>query len=115
MSKDGIGCCGAYCDSCKVYLNPCKGCKIGYSTGERDIEKAKCAIKVCCMKREFISCADCTENQNCLLLHVFYKKNGYKYGKYKQSLEYIKEHGYSAFCEIADKWNNATGKLDKHQ
>ena len=29
----------------------CKGCKIGYDTGERDIAKAKCAMKVCCVRR----------------------------------------------------------------
>ena len=52
MSQRLIGCCGAYCKTCKVYREAlCKGCKVGYDTEERDISRAKCAMKVCCIKR----------------------------------------------------------------
>lgn len=110
MAKLEIGCCGAYCGTCKAYKNPCKGCKIGYDQGERDIDKAKCAMKVCCVKKGYISCADCSQYFDCRILNSFFEKSGYKYGKYKDALEYIKENGYEAFLEIADKWKNATGK-----
>lgn len=52
MSVVEIGCCGAYCKTCKVYtVKACKGCKIGYENGERDVAKAKCSIKRCCMEK----------------------------------------------------------------
>ncbi len=110
MSKEEIGCCGAYCGTCKAYNKPCKGCKIGYGDGGRNIDKAKCAIKVCCVKRGYLSCADCAEIEVCLILNGFYNKSGYKYGKYKQAVQYIRRNGYDAFLKIADKWTNAAGK-----
>lgn len=42
--------------------------------------------------------------------HEFYNKNGYKYAKYRQAVEYIKNNGYDAFFKIADHWKNAYGK-----
>jgi hypothetical protein len=40
-SKRYIGCCGAYCKTCKPFIEgACKGCKIGFDTGERGINKA---------------------------------------------------------------------------
>jgi hypothetical protein len=43
MSALGIGCCGAVCKTCIPYKNNiCRGCKIGYEKGERDIKRAKC-------------------------------------------------------------------------
>lgn len=111
MSISEIGCCGAYCGTCSVLKEQaCKGCKSGYENGERDISKAKCKIKVCCICRKQQSCADCKEYNSCSTVNDFYNKNGYKYGKYKQATEYIKENGYDAFIKIADKWNNAHGK-----
>jgi len=38
-------------------------------------------------------------------------KNGYKYGKYKQSMDFIRENGYDEFTKIADKWKGPYGKL----
>jgi|GEM_PF-5008009 len=64
----------------------CKGCKIGYKNGERDISKAKCKIKVCCVKMQHTSCADCDEYNSCPTLNDFYNKNGYKYGKYSNNI-----------------------------
>ncbi len=110
MTKELIGCCGAYCSRCKAYLNGCKGCKTGYANKERDIAKAKCPIKVCCILRRYISCADCSESESCEVLNGFYNKTGYKYGQYKKAVEFIKQKGYDEFLKIADAWNNAMGK-----
>jgi hypothetical protein len=111
MSKEEIGCCGAYCRTCRVLLeNLCHGCKLGYANGERDINKAKCKMKVCCIKKGIVTCGDCSEYQICEIINEFYNKNGYKYGKYKQAIEYIRKNGYDEFLEIADKWKNAYGK-----
>ena len=87
-----------------------KDVKIGYENGEREISKAKCKIKVCCIRNKHQSCADCKEYNSCGTVNDFYNKNGYKYGKYKQATEYIRRYGYEAFLEIADKWKNAHGK-----
>jgi hypothetical protein len=56
----------------------CKGCKLGYDTGGRDIDKAKCRIKVCCLKKRYNSCADCSE----------------------QAIEFIKQNGYPEFLKM---------------
>lgn len=109
-----IGCCGAYCKTCPELFNKrCRGCKLGYESGERDINKAKCKIKVCCYKeRKFETCADCPEYSYCKIIQEFYRKNGYKYKKYKQAIEFIREHGYAQFINIADTWNNVYGTYD---
>ena len=108
-----IGCCGAYCRTCKAFLEDfCKGCKLGYENGERDINKVKCKIKVCCFKNmEYDSCADCAKLDSCKIIGDLYSKNGYKYKKYKEAIEFIKQNGYEDFIQLADKWNGAYGKL----
>ena len=113
-SKIYIGCCGAYCKTCKVYLEGyCKGCKLGFETGERDINKAKCKLKLCCFRyNKFDTCADCSDLESCNITGSFYAHNGYKYKKYKQAIEFIKKKGYSKFIKLADKWKGAYGKLD---
>lgn len=111
MTTKKIGCCGAYCGTCRVIKDGlCKGCKLGYDSGERDIDKARCKIKVCCLKKGLDSCADCTELSSCSILNIFYNKNGYKYKKYKEAIEYIQENGYAKFLEIAANWTNVYGK-----
>ena len=86
MSVEEIGCCGSYCGTCPVLEEQaCKGCKTGYENGERNISKAKCKIKVCCINSKLQSCADCNEYNSCNTVNDFYNKNGYKYGKYKQA------------------------------
>ncbi len=87
----------------------CKGCKLGYGTGERDIGRAKCKIKVCCINKGYNSCADCPEYPTCPTINEFYGKKGYKYRKYKQALEFIRQHGYSEFLKIAGTWTHAYG------
>ena len=106
-----IGCCGAYCKTCRAYSEKkCSGCKLGYDTGERDISKAKCKIKKCCMEKSFYTCADCPEYTACQTVQGFYGKTGGKYKKYQQATQYIRENGYDNFIAIADKWKNASGK-----
>ncbi|MFB0919720.1 MAG: DUF3795 domain-containing protein [Oscillospiraceae bacterium] len=110
MSIEKIGCCGAYCGTCKAYNTTCKGCKIGFTSGERDISKAKCKIKICCVSKQQNSCADCLQYDKCETIQSFHNHEGYKYGKYKQAIAYIKSNGYEEFLEKADKWNGAYGK-----
>jgi hypothetical protein len=107
-----IGCCGAYCKTCKPFIEGvCKGCKIGFDTGERDIDKAKCKIKICCFRdNNFDTCADCPKINKCNIIESWYAHNGYKYKKYKQAIDFIMDHGYENFIAIADCWNNAYGK-----
>lgn len=109
-----IGCCGAYCRTCKAFNEGfCKACKIGYDTGERDIVKAKCKIKLCCFGvKKMDTCADCNEIETCQIINIWYGKNGLKYQKYKQAINFIKEHGYPDFICIAEKWKNAFGKYN---
>lgn len=114
MSVREIGCCGAYCKTCIEFLTngQCRGCKLGYDDGSRDIAKSKCSYKNCCFRdKKLETCADCTEYSSCELIHSFYSKNGFKYKKYKQSIEHIRVNGYLAFLELADKWKGPYGKL----
>jgi len=67
-------------------------------------------MKVCCIKKHYNTCADCQDFLSCPVISEFYSKNGYKYKKYKQALEYIRDNGYASFLKIADNWNGAYGK-----
>lgn len=111
MSVQEIGCCGAYCRTCRAYPAPCAGCTQGYDSGERDIRKARCQIKICCISHGHATCADCSESVDCRTLGGFHAKNGYKYGKYRQALLFIREMGYEAFVTIADEWTGAYGRF----
>ena len=96
---------------CKVLKDgACKGCKIGYDDGSRELSKAKCKIKVCCMTRQYNSCADCEDYETCGIVQEFYNKNGYKYKKYKQAIDFIRENGYTEYLKIADQWTMQYGK-----
>lgn len=110
MSLKEIGCCGAYCGTCRAYRVACKGCQIGYEAGERNIAKARCKIKLCCISRQLLTCADCSEYEACEVLGALHSKAGYKYGKYRQALDYIREDGYEAFLVVAGCWTGAYGK-----
>lgn len=111
-SKTYIGCCGAYCKTCKPYRKGfCKGCKLGYEKGERYINKTKCRIKTCCFKEKKLEiCADCVDYSNCKIIHGFYNKKGFKYSKYEQAVEFIRQDGYEKFIKIAGKWRGPYGK-----
>jgi hypothetical protein len=113
MSVEEIGCCGAYCGTCPALKDKaCRGCKLGYQDGSRDIAKARCRIKVCCIKKNYNSCADCDVYESCTLIREFQSKNGYKYKKYKEALEFIRLHGYAKFIAIADRWKIQFGKYE---
>ncbi len=106
-----IGCCGAYCKTCREYRKTCKGCKAGYAEGLRDLKKAKCKIKICCINKGQASCADCAGYDGCPTVRAFHNHPGYKYGKYQQSIMYIRTHGYAEFLKRAAGWVGAYGNL----
>lgn len=113
MSTIELGCCGAYCRTCKVYkTEACKDCKIGYENGKRELSKAKCRIKRCCMDKQLCSCADCAAYDDCSIIQAFHNHKGHKYGKYKQAIEYIRINGYEEFFKLADAWENAYGNYE---
>jgi hypothetical protein len=70
-------------------------------------------MKVCCITTVGTThtCADCPDYPTCDTLQGFYAKNGYKYRKYRQSLQFMKAHGYDSFLQAAQKWKGAYGKL----
>jgi len=107
-----IGCCGAYCKTCKVLAEGFrKGCKLGYDKGERDISKANCAIKRCCFReRNLETCADCSDYETCPIIQGLYSKNGYKYRKYREATKFMRANGYDRFKEISKDWRGAYGK-----
>jgi hypothetical protein len=111
-----IGCCGAYCKTCKAFTgNFCRGCKTGYANAERDLSKAKCKIKSCCMSHNYASCADCIEYPSCNTIQSLHNHAGYKYGKYKEAILFIIRNGYDEFLEIANSWTMQYGKYQhKH-
>jgi hypothetical protein len=112
MSIEEVGCCGAYCGTCKVMRDgSCKGCKLGYADGTRDISKARCKMKVCCLENQFRSCADCSKYSSCDIIQGFYAKKGYKYKKYREAIEFIRVNGYEEFLKKADGWKMQYGKF----
>ena len=113
MNKELIGCCGAYCGTCQVLKqNMCKGCKLGYQNDERDITKAKCKIKICCINNNYSTCADCSKYNSCEIIQNFHNKNGYKYKKYKEAINFIIKNGYEKFLKITNKWTMQYGKYE---
>lgn len=111
--KAYIGCCGAYCKTCRVFKEgACKGCKLGYAGGKRDIKKARCKIKKCCFgEKKLQTCADCRGYEKCPIIGSFHNKEGYKYKKYKEATLFIIENGYEKFLKAAKNWKGACGKL----
>ena len=114
MSQIEIGCCAAYCGTCLALADgTCRGCRMGHESGKRDIAKARCKMKVCCINRlgTAHTCADCPECITCDTLQGLYAKNGYKYKRYRASMQFIRAHGYNPFLEATSKWKGAYGKL----
>ncbi len=111
--REEIGCCGAYCKTCREYQKTCKGCKLGYLDGSRDLSRVKCRMKKCCLTKGHITCADCEEYDRCEIIQAFINHPGYKYAKYKQALEFIRAHDYATFLKAAEYWKNAYGKYPK--
>jgi len=109
-----IACCGAYCKTCRIFTTKgtCRGCKLGYENNGRDINKAKCKIKLCCFRdRKLETCADCVDYTTCDIIQSFQDKNGTKYKKYKLSIEFINGNGYDNFLNLAEHWTGPYGKL----
>lgn len=90
----------------------CRGCKIGYDDGTRDIAKVRCSMKICCIGKRLATCADCDSFTCCDIIQSFHGKNGHKYRKYRQALSFIREHGYRAFLRIADGWKSQYGHYE---
>jgi len=110
MDKTLIGCCGTYCLTCRAYVGgSCKGCKVGYPS--RDLSRAKCKIKVCCMGKGLETCADCIDFSGCEVIHTFHDKSGYKYRKYKEAMDFLRKNGYKKFLQSAKDWKGPYGKL----
>ena len=118
MTIEEIGCCGAYCKPClerQRQNHPdeglCRGCKLGYASGERNINRARCKVKICCFKeRGLQSCADCVDYP-CAMLQAFYRRKKYPGTRYQESIAFIRKNGYDEFLKIADKWTRLYGKL----
>lgn len=108
-----VACCGCYCKTCKMFINKsCRGCKLGYDNKKRDINKAKCKIKICCYKdKNLTTCADCVNFQKCSIISNRFKVGSNDNKKCMESLEYIKNNGYDAFIKKAKKWKSYWGKL----
>ena len=69
-------------------------------------------MKACCFKEKKLeTCADCADYSSCQIIQGFYNKNGYKYRKYRQSIEFIRKKGYAQFIQIANNWKCQYGKL----
>ncbi|MFH1212462.1 MAG: DUF3795 domain-containing protein [Candidatus Neomarinimicrobiota bacterium] len=113
--EEMLGCCGAYCKTCKAFTDrSCRGCKIGYLSGERDLSKARCKMKVYCLNKGLTTCADCPDFNSCEALNAFFIKNGYKYKKYHEALDYIRSHGYPEFFTCANQWTMQYGKYPQN-
>jgi hypothetical protein len=115
MPLTRIGCCAAYCGTCpELTEGRCRGCKSGYDTGARDLAKARCKMKVCCIGSLGTqhTCADCSDYPSCGIIQGFYGKKGHKYKKYRESAEFIRNRGYGPFLQIAAKWKGPYGKFN---
>lgn len=115
MEKDieYIACCGCYCKTCKAYQSyNCRGCKLGYNNNERDINKTKCKIKLCCFKvKRLKTCADCDDFDQCIIISNRFKPGTRDNKKCLESLFYIKNQGYESYLNMANKWKNHFGKF----
>ncbi len=57
-------------------------------------------MKICCYEnKQLQTCADYREYASCLIIHEWFNKKGYKYKKYKESVEFIRKSGYDKFLQ----------------
>jgi len=76
------------------------------------MNRIRCEMKKCCFKeKKYKTCADCEKYPSCTIIQGFYDKKGYKYKKYKESIEFIRQNGYDSFYTKAEKWNNVYGRF----
>lgn len=86
---------------------------MGYEDGQRDIDRARCKIKVCCYARHgWETCAECPQSDHCEVLQALHNKKWKEYEGYRQSLEFIRENGYNAFARVAKDWKRGYGELN---
>ena len=78
-------------------------------------QKLNAKMKKCCISKQLVSCADCQELNSCSIIQEFYKKNGYKYKKYKQAIDYIQSNGYPLFLKQTEKWTMQYGKYEEEK
>ena len=62
------------------------------------------------MSNNYASCADCAEYSMCEIIQTLHEHVGYKYGKYKEAIQFIKQNGYFSFLRIANTWKMQYGK-----
>lgn len=112
-AENYIACCGCYCKTCKAFIDmSCPGCLIGYEKQERDINKAKCKIKICCYKeKKLLTCAECDHYCTCTIISERFKIGSRDNKKCLEALEYIRNNGKDNFINKADKWKGPFGKL----
>lgn len=77
MVQKKIGCRGAYCRTCREFQKTCKGCKLGYLDGSRDLSRAKCKIKRCCLVKGYVTCVDCSDYDSCEIIQAIIRHPGY--------------------------------------
>ena len=95
-------------------MAPARAAKLGYDDDERDIRAARCAMKRCCLiDKKMETCSDCTEYGDWPIIQGFFAKKGYKYKKYRESLEFIRKYGYKTFLELARSWKGVYGRLER--
>jgi len=109
-----IGCCGANCGTCRSFdLGDCKGCKIGYDDGTRNLGASKCGVKRCCLAKETLAtCADCEDYPSCKRMRAFHIKKESKYAGYCRPIDYIRRFGYRKYVRMAARWKGPFGPLD---
>lgn len=54
---------------------------------------------------DFSENADCPEYDCCAALREFFGHSGYKYSRYRQTLEFIRGNGHEAFMKAVEDWN----------
>jgi len=94
--KNNIAACGLYCGACRKFLSgKCPGCK--------NNEKASwCKIRQCCIDKGYSNCADCEQEvRNCKIYSNFISKVfALLFNSDRPAcIDYIKEHGRTAFAE----------------
>ena len=92
---------------------PARAANWGIWDGSRNLGRAKCRMKKCCLTKGHITCTNCEEYEHCEIVQAFLNHPGYKYSKYKQALEFIRAHGHAAFLNAAKHWTSACGKYPK--
>ena len=96
--KDLIAYCGLYCGACRSYLKgKCPGCL-------KNDNNKWCQIRVCCIKNNYKSCADCKEFPEVMECKKFNNIISKIFALVFRSnrcmcIEYIKKHGREDYAK----------------